>query len=181
MARIPPGPPFAETPVAAADERQGPSKTRRKHEMHALQDLGLTLAGLDPTRLATLELPERLVEAIVLLRKITKHEARRRQLQYIGRLMRDIDPAPLREAMSAWEQGSDRERARFAATERWRNRLLDEPDALDAFVATHADASRPVLAGLIADAHAERQKGAPPRKFRALFREIKRIVDTAHD
>ncbi|HSQ81642.1 MAG TPA: ribosome biogenesis factor YjgA [Casimicrobiaceae bacterium] len=181
MARIPPGPPIAETPVAAADAGQGPSKTRRKHEMHALQDFGLTLAELDPARLATLELPERLVEAIVLLRKITKHEARRRQLQYIGRLMRDIDPAPLREAMSAWEQGSDRERARFAATERWRNRLLDEPDALDAFVATHADASRSVLAGLIADAQAERQKGAPPRKFRALFREIKRIVDTPQD
>ena len=178
MARNLPSPRFPQTPAADTDERDAPSKTQRKHEMHALQDLGLALAELDPARLATLELPERLVEAIALLRRITKHEARRRQLQYIGRLMRDVEPAPLREAMDAWEHGSDRERARFAATERWRSRLLDEPEALDAFVTAHAGASRALLAGLIADAKAERLKGAPPRKFRALFREIKRIVDT---
>ncbi|HMA31822.1 MAG TPA: ribosome biogenesis factor YjgA [Casimicrobiaceae bacterium] len=181
MARNPPSPPSPDSPVLAGDSPEAPSKTRRKHDMHALQDLGLALAELDPGRLATLELPERLVDAIALLRKITKHEARRRQVQYIGRLMRDIDPAPLREAMAVWEQGGDRERVRFAAVEGWRNRLLDDPEGLDAFVATHAGAARDVLAGLIADVRAERARGAPPRKFRALFREIKRIVDTAQD
>ena len=89
----------------SGDSPEAPSKTRRKHDMHALQDLGLALAELDPGRLATLGLPERLVDAIALLRKITKHEARRRQVQYIGRLMRDIDPAPLREALKS--EGAD--------------------------------------------------------------------------
>ena len=181
VARNPPSAPSPASPAHADDLREGPSKTRRKLDMHALQDLGLALAELDPRRLATLELPERLVDAIALLRKITKHEARRRQVQYIGRLMRDIDPAPLREAMAVWEQGSDRERVRFAAVEGWRDRLLDDPEGLDAFVATHAGAARDVLVGLIADARAERARGAPPRKSRALFREIKRIVDTTQD
>jgi ribosome-associated protein len=181
VARSAPSSPSPDRPAHADDLREGPSKTRRKHDMHALQDLGLALAQLDPGRLATLELPERLVDAITLLRKTTKHEARRRQVQYIGRLMRDIDPAPLREAMAVWEQGSDRERVRFAAVEGWRDRLLGEPEALDAFVATHAGAAREVLVGLIADVRAERARNAPPRKFRALFREIKRIVDTAQD
>ncbi|MBU6484458.1 MAG: DUF615 domain-containing protein [Betaproteobacteria bacterium] len=179
MARIPPNSTRLEAPSDAADEREGPSKTQRKHEMHALQDLGRTLVGLDPERLATLALPERLVDAIALLRKVSKHEARRRQLQYIGRLMRDVDPAPLREAVSAWDKGSDRDRARFAATERWRDRLLDDPEELDAFVAAHAGAPRAALAQLIVDARAERLRGAPPRRFRALFREIKRIIDAA--
>ena len=181
VARIPPNSTRPEAPSRAADEREGPSKTQRKHEMHALQDLGRTLVGLDPGRLATLALPERLVDAIALLRKVSKHEARRRQLQYIGRLMRDVDPAPLREAMSAWDKGSDRDRARFAATERWRDRLLDDPEGLGAFVAAHAGAPRVALAQLIVDARAERLRGAPPRRFRALFREIKRIIDTAQD
>lgn len=181
VARNPPSSHSPDDPARADDLREGPSKTRRKHDMHALQDLGLALAGLDPGRLATLELPERLIDAIALLRKITKHEARRRQVQYIGRLMRDIDPAPLRDTMAVWEQGSDRERVRFAAVEGWRDRLLGDPEALDAFVATHAGAARDVLVGLIADARAERARGAPPRKFRALFREIKRIVDIAQD
>ena len=179
--RHPPGPLSPETPVHASDERPVPSKTQRKHEMHALQDLGLTLVELDPARLATLALPERLVDAINLLRKVTKHEARRRQLQYIGRLMRDVDPAPLRVAIAAWEQGSDLERARFAAIEGWRNRLLDDPEGLDALIAAHPGTERAPLAALIADAHAERMRGAPPRKFRALFREIKRIFETAQD
>jgi len=71
-----------------------PSKTRRKQEMHALQDLGEALVALDPQRLASLDLPERLTDAIKLARTVTRHEARRRQLQYIGRLMRDVDAEP---------------------------------------------------------------------------------------
>ena len=72
VARIPPSSTRPEAPSPAAEEREGPSKTQRKHEMHALQDLGRTLVGLDPGRLATLALPERLVDAIALLRKITQ-------------------------------------------------------------------------------------------------------------
>ena len=76
------------------------SKTRRKAQMHALQDLGEALVALDARRLSELvaeaELPERLVDAIREARAITAWGARKRQLQYIGRLMREVDPQPIR-------------------------------------------------------------------------------------
>jgi ribosome-associated protein len=166
-------PPPGDEPVAP------PSKTRRKHEMHALQDLGVALVALDPRRLASLDLPERLVDAITLARSITRHEARRRQLQYIGRLMRDIDAEPLRQALADWAHAPQRERAQFALLERWRDRVLQEPDGIDAFVEAYPSARRDVLAALVNDARAERARAAPPHKSRALFRELKRIIGEA--
>ena len=161
------------------DLYDAPSKTRRKQEMHELQDLGVALVALDPRRLATLQLPEKLVDAIALARTITRHEARRRQMQFIGRLMRDIDAAPLRVALVTWAEGPQRERARFALLERWRDRILDEAGGLDAFIEAYPSAPRDALAALVDDVRAERAHGAPPRKSRALFRELTRIVGEA--
>src|SRR2546423_2595413 len=138
------------------------SKTRRKRDMEALQDLGERLVALDAARLATLDLPERLTDAVALARRTTRHEARRRQMQYIGRLMRDIDPAPLEAAFARWSEGPAQARAEFAALEGWRTRLLDEDGALDAFLAAHPQADRAALARLVADAREERQRGGPP-------------------
>jgi ribosome-associated protein len=149
------------------------SKTRRKRDMEALQDLGERLVALDATRLASLDLPERLTDAVALARRLTRHEARRRQMQYIGRLMRDIDPAPLEAAFARWSEGPARERAQFAALERWRTRLMDEDAALDEFIAQHPQAERAALAQLVADARAERVRGGPPHQQRALFRALK--------
>ena len=159
------------------DTLTSPSKTKRKQQMHALQDLGVALVALDAKRLVSLDLPERLVDAITLARTITRHEARRRQMQYIGRLMRDIDAEPLRERLATWAQGPQHERARFAELERWRDRLLQEPDGVAAFVESYPAAPRDVLASLAAEARDERTRGAPPHKSRALFRELKRIMD----
>src|SRR4051812_9774639 len=94
-----------ELPPPGDDVLPAPSKTKRKHEMQALQDLGAELCELDAKRLASLGLPERLVDAITLARSITRHEAKRRQMQYIGRLMRDIDAEPLRHALGTWAHG----------------------------------------------------------------------------
>src|SRR5688572_32022865 len=118
--------PLPHEDPATGDEASAPSKTRRKKDMQALQDLGARLVELDASRLASLELPEQLADAIRQLRSITKHEARRRQVQYIGRLMRDVDPGPLRAALDRDRATSHAERARFAAAERWRDRLLEE-------------------------------------------------------
>lgn len=161
---LPTGPEAGEVPR---------SKTRRKRDSEALQDLGVTLVALDPGRLAALGLPERLVDAITLARGLTRHEARRRQMQYVGRLMRDVDPDPIRTALARWETVPQAEKARFAALERWRERLLDEPDAVDAFVAAHPDADRGKLERALAAVRAERVRGGPPHAFRALFRAIR--------
>src|SRR6476661_3794044 len=113
----------------SGDDTQLLSKTRRKTEMHDLQSLGETLVRLSAARLSELGLPERLLDAIEQARAITKHEARRRQMQYIGRLMRDVDPDPIRSRLAQWGDAPAAEKARLAAVERWRERLLAEPDA----------------------------------------------------
>jgi len=166
-----------EHPSASETLPPAPSKTRRKHEMQALQDLGAELCALDSGRLASLDLPERLVDAIVLARSITRHEAKRRQMQYIGRLMRDVDAGPLRDALAAWAQGPRHDREAFARLERWRDRLLAEPDGVQAFVGAYPSTDAAELTRLVSDARAERARGAPPHKSRALFRELKRLID----
>jgi len=160
----------------AAADGLPPSKTRRKHEMHALQDLGEALVALDPRRLQKLDLPERLVDAIVQARGIRAHEGRRRQIQYIGKLMRTIDPEPVQAALEDWAKGPREDNARFAALERWRDRLLAEPAALNEFVGAYPQADRRHLESLIHDANLERTRGGPPHRYRELFRQLKAVV-----
>ncbi len=154
------------------------SKTRRKHAMLALQDLGEALTELNPARLAALALPERLAEAIATARKLTRHEARRRQMQFVGKLMREIDPAPIRAQLEHWAVAPNAEKARIAAVERWRTQLLDEPAALDQLCAQSHGADRPRLAALIARAAEERTRGEPPHAYRELFRELNSLLST---
>lgn len=168
-----------DTPPLDDGPLPSPSKTKRKQAMQALQDLGVELVALDPKRLASLDLPERLADAIALARTIRRHEARRRQIQYVGRLMRDVDAEPVRAALAAWAQGPQRERAQFALLERWRDRMLEEPDGVQAFVSAHPAAPHDELSKLAAEAREERARGAPPHKSRALFRELKRIIEAA--
>jgi len=161
------------------DASSPPSKSARKRAMHELQALGERLVALDSERLAELALPERLTDAIAAARDITRHEARRRHLQFIGKLMRDIDPEPLKAALERWQRGSNAARARFASLEQWRDRLLAEPDALSRFLNTYPNADPTAMATLVHDARAERIRGSPPHKARALFRTITQIVDEA--
>lgn len=168
-----------ETPLATGREAKPPSKTRRKAEMDALQDLGAQLVEVSPGRLAELELPERLNEAIDAARKITQREARRRQLQFIGRLMRDIDPAPIRDRLARWAEGPNAEKARVHAVERWRERLLSDREALDRLCAERPVADRDRLASLIEDARAEAAHAEPPRAYRELYRVLNRLFNAA--
>lgn len=166
-----------DEPRGASDPGSAPSKSQRKREMTALQSLGERLVTLDAARVAALDLPERLTDAIALARTLTRHEARRRQMQYIGRLMRDVDPAPIEEALARAAFGPAQDKARFAALERWRTRLLEDAGALDAFVAEHPNADRAALAELVARAREERGRAGPPHHQRALFRALKAAAD----
>src|SRR5262245_19746567 len=108
-----------------SDEELKPSKTRRKKDMHALQDLGAALVELSAERLEAVDMPDNLREAIVEARRLHKqHEARRRQLQYIGRLMRDVDATPIRAKLEEWQGRSSAATAALHRIERWRDRLL---------------------------------------------------------
>jgi ribosome-associated protein len=171
------------TPTASADTAdtgaEAPSKTRRKHDMHALQALGERLTELKPEQIRTLALPEALATAVTDYRRFTKWEAKRRQLQYIGRMMRYIDPAPIAAQLDAWQRTSRVAVAGFHETESWRDRRLNEADALAAFTAAHPAADRASLGRLVVEARAERGAGKPPAAARKLFRELARLLDAA--
>jgi len=154
-----------------------PSKTRRKQASHALQDLGERMAELSPDKLAQLNLPEKLAIAIADYRRFNKWEAKRRQMQYVGRLMRDIDAAPVAAQLERWAGTSRAAVAGFHQVEAWRERLLADAGALDALVAEHPAIDRVRIATLIDKARAERAGGHPPANFRLLFRELARFLD----
>ena len=161
-----------ETPSQAVPVAEQRSKTQRKAEMSALQALGEALLNVGPARRAELDLPERLVDALDAAQRITRREARRRQLQFIGRLMRDVDAAPIRTRLAQWADAPNAEKARLHTLERWRERLLAQDDALDRLCAEHRAADRARLADLVDAVHAERAHGRPPRAYRELFRAL---------
>lgn len=161
------------------DEPVEISKTRRKQEMHALQALGEELVALSEDRLSTLELPESLLDAVLEARRLNKHEALRRQMQYIGKLMRDIDPAPIKEKLDAIKGVSRAATAQLHRIEHWRDRLLSEPTALEQFLALHRDVDAQGLRSLIRAAVQEREAAKTPKQQRQLFRQLREIIEQA--
>jgi ribosome-associated protein len=149
------------------------SKTQRKKEMLELQALGVALVELSDAHLESLELDATLKKAILEARRITSHEAKRRQLQYIGRLMRDLDPAPIRSMLEALDSGSAESNAAHRRVEAWRERLLEDDAALTAFATEYPGADTQVLRSLIRNSRKEKAEAKPPRAFRELFRFIK--------
>ena len=154
-----------------------PSKTRRKQAMDALQDIGAALVALNDQQLASVDMPENLRDAVTEARRLHPHEARRRQLQYIGKLMRHIDPAPIQARLDGWRSTSAGHTAQLHHIERWRERLLAEPDALALFIAEHPAADTQQLRTLIRNTEFERTHGKPPKSFRALFQMIRELVE----
>ncbi len=152
-----------------------PSKSQRKRDMHALQDMGAALVELSPERLGRIEMPEDLRSAIREAQRLTRHEARRRQMQYIGRLMRDADPAPIRQALDALNGASAVETARQHRLERLRERLLEDEAVLTEIGAAHPGADITRLKQLRRGALHEREAGKPPKQYRELFRTLREL------
>lgn len=152
------------------------SKTRRKHAMHALQELGEQLVALDSKQITEIDLPEILLDAILEAKRLTKHGARRRQLQYIGKLMRDIDAAPIQEKISAFHSTGVKHTAWLHLLENWRERLMTDEAAFTEFGQhyPHADLHR--LRTLARNAHKEKLAGKPQKSFRALFQELRTVI-----
>ena len=157
----------------AADEYSGPSKSQRKRESTALQDLGAELVALSKERLAKIDMPERLREALLDAQRFTKHEARRRQMQYIGKIMRDIDSAPLRAAMDEINGVSEAANIRQHRLERLRTRLMEDEAVFGEIGRDYPGADMQHLRQLRRNALKEAEQGKPPRAFRELFRELR--------
>ena len=161
--------------ITAMSDATPVSKTKRKKEMHELQAIGAELVELPDAQLAQIDMPEALREAVLEAKRIKAHEGRRRQLQYIGRLMRDVDPAPIRARLDALSGHSAQEAARHRRLEQLRERLLADDTALTDFVTAHAGADLQELRTLIRNARKEQKEGKPPRAFRELFRVLKAL------
>ncbi len=174
--------PEGEDPADGRQPDQGAlSKTRRKRQMLELQALGERLVALGDEKLAALSLPERLLDAVIEARRTRTHEGRRRQSQFIGRLMRDVDPSGIEAALEV-----DAARHRGAvnamhAAERWRDGLLDGNLSLTEFVDRHPMAAAAGLPSLVTQARRERDSARPPRQQRALYREIHRLITQLDD
>ncbi|GAB4469688.1 MAG: ribosome biogenesis factor YjgA [Burkholderiaceae bacterium] len=155
---------------------QRPSKTQRKREMTALQALGAELVKLAPEQRARIELPDALRDAIAVLDRIASFEARRRQMQYIGRLMRSVDADAIRAAIGRATGDSKEAVALMHRCERWRDRLLDDDGALTEFLAAYPQADAQRLRSTIRAARRERDAGGPPKHTRALYRGLHEVL-----
>lgn len=155
---------------------QRPSKTQRKREMTALQALGAELVKLAPEQRARVELPDALRDAIAVLDRIASFEARRRQMQYIGRLMRSVDADAIRAAIGRATGDSKEAVALMHRCERWRDRLLDDDGALTEFLAAYPQADAQRLRSTIRAARRERDAGGPPKHARALYRCLHEVL-----
>jgi ribosome-associated protein len=152
------------------------SKTQRKRQSHDLQAVGIALTRLPAEQLAKVELPERLREAIEAARSITKHEALRRQMQFIGKLMRHIDAGPLVAQLEAFKAPSTRETARFHRAEKWREAMLAGAEGVERFVAEYPSADPVKLRRLATEARAEREAERSPKRYRELFHLVNAIL-----
>ena len=157
-----------------------PSRSQKKRDSAALQVLGGKLAELHESALTKLNLPPRLLEAIMDYKGLAKHEAKRRQLQFIGALMRETDADPLALAVEDIESGNRGQAREFHAVEAWRAALLaGDESGLEAIVALAPEDEqvevRSKIRQLTRNARAEAEKNKPPRSSRSLFRLLREL------
>lgn len=155
------------------DEHRPPSKSQRKRDVEALQDLGRDLTQLSKDQLKKMDLPEELRDALLEHKRITSHGAMRRQMQFIGKVMREIDTDPIVEQLAAMRGESNAAKAEFHLLERWRERLLADDDALTEWLTAHPGCDAQQIRQLIRNARKEMEQGKPPKSSRELFRLLR--------
>ena len=166
-------------PITEQDDDERPSKTALKKQAHDQQALGEALAALSDARLAAVEMPEPLRDALHEYRRTRSHEGRRRQRQLIGKLMRQTDVAPLQEAVAAAQLGHAHDALALHQAEHWRVELVADDDALtrwlEKFPATDAQQIRTLIR------NARKDAALPPeqrhgRAWRELFQFLKPVL-----
>ena len=172
-------PPEAAEP-AAKSWLDRPSKTRMKQASHELQELGEALIGFSDAKLETLDLGEPLLDAIRACRSIRSHEARRRQMQLIGKLMRGIDVEPVRAAIAESQIGPARDSLALHQAERWRAELIAEDAATTRFASAHPHADLQQLRTLVRNARKD-ASGIPEQRNGRAYRELFRFIRQHED
>lgn len=156
------------------------SKSQVKREMQALRDLGEELVALPLVSLNKFSLPERLFDAIVLAQSL-KRDALRRQIQRVGKLLREEDDLAIRQLLSQISQPQRDEVQAFHKLEQWRDKLLGGDDgAINELVSYFPDADRQHLRQLVRNTKKEQQQDKPPKNARLLFQYVKGLLNTEH-
>ncbi|RLJ67822.1 ribosome biogenesis factor YjgA [Sulfurisoma sediminicola] len=161
-----------------------PSKSQRKRESTALQDMGAELVALSRDQLKKIDLPDNLRTAVRDCQRFTSHGAISRQMQYIGKLMRSIDPAPIQAALDEIKGVSAAANARQHALERLRTRLLEDEAVLGEIARDYPGTDITQLRQLRRNALKEQEHNKPPRAFREIFRVLRDLTENtkeAHD
>lgn len=154
-------------------EYAGPSKSQRKRDANALQAMGKELVALSKDQLKKLDIPDALRAELLEAKRITSHGAIRRQMQLIGKLMRDVDAEPIAEQLAEIRGESDTAKAAFHALEQWRTRLLENDQAVTDWLARHPGTDAQLLRQLIRNTRKEAAENKPPKSSRALFRLLR--------
>jgi ribosome-associated protein len=167
----------SEIDESGETEEQRLSKSARKREAASLQELGVQLSALPDQEIKALGLPDSLFVALRDLRRLPSHGAQVRQRQYIGKLMRGIDPEPVLAKLAERKQRHDKEIHHFQRIERWRDRLLSEPDTgVPELVAEYPKLDRAALERLLEKAQRERAEQRSPVGARELFAFLRELL-----
>ncbi|WP_133164297.1 ribosome biogenesis factor YjgA [Solimonas fluminis] len=161
----------------------GPSKSQVKRDMLGLQEMGTALGELPQERLDALEMDERLREAFVELKRLKNGEARRRHMQFIGKLLRDEDPEPFQRALADYKQGQTRAVQTLQELERWRQRLLADDKGLAAWLEAYPASDTPAFRKLVerarhelADDEEHGRGGSKGPYYRELFQAVREVL-----
>ena len=158
------------------EEQLPPSKSELKREMHALQKLGERIVKLSGGQLACIPLEGKLEEAITTARRIKSHEGLRRQMQYIGKLLREVDTDEIERAFQELENGRQASAQHFHKLEAWRDRLIEAgPKSIEEVLEAYPDADRQHLRQLVIQASKEKTQNKPPASARKLFTYLREL------
>jgi len=157
-----------------------PSKTRLKQKSHALQALGVQLTELSDDRLARVEMPDSLRDALHEYRRTRSFEGKRRQLQYIGKLMHNADEAAMREAVAEATLGSAQNTLALHQAEQWRLALLQDDEAMTRWLHKYPQTDTQQLRSLVRaarrDTSALKVEDRQPKSYRDLFQFLRPLL-----
>ncbi|QBP75231.1 DUF615 domain-containing protein [Herbaspirillum huttiense] len=159
-------------------EYDRPSKSQLKREMDALQKLGESLVAEPRDRVKRVPMPEDVRDAILECQQIKDHEGRRRQMQYVGKKMRTLEPdeiAIIQKTIDSWHGASKAETAAMHALERRREKLLADDQALTELLNRHPDVDVQHMRTLIRNARKEQAENKPPKAYREIFQILKQL------
>ena len=160
------------------DEAAAPSKTQRKQQMEELQTLGEELVALSIDRIKRIDIPDELRDAVREAQRMTRHdEAKRRQMQYIGKLMRNVEVEPIRAALALVRGESAGETAKLHRLERLRSELLADEKVAGEIAELYPAVDLQHLRSLRRAALKEQANNKPPRSYRAIFQLLKALDD----